>query len=186
MVHRLSFVAFAAVVTVTGTLTTACSRRSNATTGTTTTTSASPAATATETTSGSSRRFELEGRVGYGAVWGNDDRARRAAKAVQNALVDEGGIPRSEIGVAVQRLSGRTVAVVKLKYLKDEDREDRKDLAHFIHYALAEQVGNDEIVFGVRGAMLYGTIAWAKGSGELDMKVGKSVPAEKLERALQP
>lgn len=172
--RRLAIVTLVAMTAATA----GCRLKSEKKTSTTTTTSA-------ESESTSTKRIQLEGRVGYGKTWGSDDRAKRAAKAVQNALEEEGGIDRSEIGVAVQAVPGKLVAVVKLKYLKEEGRTDRKILASFIHHALGEHAKPDEeIVFGVRGALLYGIVGSGKPLGQPKVSVGSSVKPDEIEEAL--
>jgi hypothetical protein len=168
---------------------TAGCRKHDAKPGTTETTSAAATATATSESakpaSDRSRLHELESKAGYGQTWGADAKSQKLAKAVADVLVKDMAVTRSELAVAVMANDKTCVAVIKMKYLKDEGREDRKDYANEIHAALAEGLPDGtDVVFGIRGKLLYGTVAWGKAGGELDMKVGTSVPPDRLVTAL--
>jgi hypothetical protein len=176
---------FAVLIATSLVSTTGCKlRRSSDRAATTKTTSAE-----TSATSGRARLSELEGHATYGRAWGNDATGQRLADSLRQTLVDDEGFGASEIGVAVQRVTTsspeRIVAVVKAKYLKDERRADREDLAEVIHGTLVSSAPPDaEIVFGMRGAVLYGVVGRAEPGARLDVGTGASVSTEKLERAL--
>jgi hypothetical protein len=152
--------------------------------GSTTTTSAPP--TAAE---GQERLKTLESHLSYGSTWGSDAEAEKMARGVSDVVVNEFAYAkRNELGVAVEIVPGKprkVVALVKMKYLKDEGTSDRKKILTMVRDGLAEseRFGSDSFVIGVKGAVFWGAIGTGRGFGSIAARTGSSLSSEPLAKA---
>src|SRR5262249_15778151 len=128
--------------------------------GSTTTTSGSASASRP----GSEQLSALSAHLSYGSTWGSKPEAEKMAKGVVEVLVDEFSYAKkSELGVAVEIIPGsprKIVALVQMKYLKEESNADRKKLLTMIRNGIGESgsFASEPFYIGVKGALLWGAI----------------------------